>query len=71
MAFFLTPKINHITEQLQQISLGTSNSGVLNSVIAYINSNISRFTPAIDYSTINTTIQTYMTNNKKVLIKVD
>ena len=61
--FFLQPKINHITEQLQQISLGTSNSGVLNSVIAYINSNISKFSPAINYTQLNSTIQTYMTNN--------
>ena len=61
MAFFLTPKSNHITEQLQQISAGTSNSGVLNSAIAYINSNISKFSPAINYTQLNSTIQTYMT----------
>ena len=63
MAIFITPKLNHITEQLQQISSGTSNSGTLNSVISYINSNVSRFSPAIDYTQLNSTIQTYMTNN--------
>ena len=63
MAIFITPKLNHITEQLQQISSGTSNSGTLNSVISYINSNVSKFTPPIDYTQLNSTIQTYMTNN--------
>ena len=63
MAIFITPKLNHITEQLQQISSGTSNSSTLNSVISYINSNLSKFTPPIDYTQLNSTIQTYMTNN--------
>ena len=63
MAIFLLPKISHITDQLQQISSGTSNSGTLNSVISYINQNLSKFTPAINITQLNSTIQTYMTNN--------
>ena len=46
--FFITPKLNYINSQLKQIETGSSNQDVLNSVISYINTNTSAFTPTLD-----------------------
>jgi hypothetical protein len=46
-------KLNYINNQLKQISSGTANSDILNSVIAYINGNTADFTPSLDYTKVN------------------
>ena len=62
-SFFMIPKLNYINNQLKQIETGTSNQDVLNSVISYINSNSSNFTPEIDYTKLNADVQAYMNSN--------
>ena len=63
MSFFMIPKLNYINNQLKQIETGTSNQDVLNSVISYINTNSSSFTPELDYTKLNADVQAYMNSN--------
>ena len=62
-SFFMIPKLNYINNQLKQIETGTSNQDVLSSVISYINTNSSSFTPELDYTKLNADVQAYMSSN--------